>query len=76
MKKYEMRCCECGSVNRDLLLEETHGLFECERCGTVILCIPFGAPDGAAGTEDVSFYSLLAAPSARREEHVHRTGTR
>ena len=32
---YQARCGRCGFENRRLLLEETQGLFECERCGTV-----------------------------------------
>ena len=35
MMVYQARCGRCGFENRRLLLEETHGLFECERCGTV-----------------------------------------
>lgn len=35
MMVYQARCGRCGFENRRLLLEETHGFFECERCGTV-----------------------------------------
>lgn len=33
MKPVDVRCPECGTVNRSLYLEETDGWMECERCG-------------------------------------------
>ena len=35
MKRYDIRCPICGSVNKSLFLEETEGWFECEKCGTL-----------------------------------------
>ncbi len=35
MKRYDVRCPACGAVNRSLFLEETDGLFECEKCSTL-----------------------------------------
>ena len=32
MKKYNRICPCCGHVNRNLYLEETDGLMECEQC--------------------------------------------
>ena len=33
MKGTDVRCPECGTVNKSLFLEETEGHYECERCG-------------------------------------------
>ncbi|MBP0968698.1 MAG: hypothetical protein J5744_00975, partial [Oscillospiraceae bacterium] len=71
----EVRCCTCGRVNRSLLLEETDGLFECEECGTVNLCIPFRDPEDQGCGGPVSFYSLAPAPERREHSHVHGQGT-
>ena len=35
LKVYRARCCACGTVNQRLLLEDSHGLFECEKCGAI-----------------------------------------
>lgn len=32
MKKYDVKCPICGTVNHDLYLEETNGWMECEHC--------------------------------------------
>lgn len=32
MKTYDIKCPVCGTVNKDLYLEETDGWFECDRC--------------------------------------------
>ena len=34
-KLYRARCCACGAVNQRLLLEDSNGLFECEKCGAI-----------------------------------------
>ena len=34
MKRYDIKCPICGTVNRNLDLEETDGWMECEKCGT------------------------------------------
>lgn len=31
-KLYTRKCPMCGAINRDLLLEETGGWMECEKC--------------------------------------------
>ncbi len=33
MKQYDMKCPNCGTVNRGLYLEETNGWMICEHCG-------------------------------------------
>lgn len=33
MKGTDVRCPECGTVNKSLFLEETEGHYECEGCG-------------------------------------------
>ncbi len=35
MKRYTVTCPSCGEDNYGLLLEETKGWMECERCGCV-----------------------------------------
>ena len=35
MKTYNICCPHCGTINRDLYLEETGGSMECERCHLV-----------------------------------------
>ena len=35
MKK-DIRCPICGKLNKNLILEETDGLFECECCNNII----------------------------------------
>lgn len=32
MKKYDAKCPVCGTVNKDLYLEETEGWMICEHC--------------------------------------------
>ncbi len=32
MKKYDVKCPFCDTVNKDLFLEETHGWMICEKC--------------------------------------------
>ena len=39
MKRYDIKCPICGTVNRDLDLEETDGWMECEKCGTAVQTI-------------------------------------
>ena len=73
MKTYEARCCACGSINRSLLLEETDGLFECEECGTVNLCIPFRSEEGPGSAENVSFWSMAPLGEGREAGRVPRT---
>ena len=33
MERYDVKCPECGTLNRNLYLEETEGWMECECCG-------------------------------------------
>ncbi len=33
MKRYDIKCPICGTLNRNLDLEETNGWMECEKCG-------------------------------------------
>ena len=35
MRLFSMECPCCGHLNKDLYLEDTKGLFECEACGQV-----------------------------------------
>lgn len=35
MKLYDIRCPNCGRMNRDLLLEDSGGWMECEECGGI-----------------------------------------
>lgn len=37
MKIYDMKCPICGTVNKNLYLEETDGWMECEHCGQVVM---------------------------------------
>ena len=37
MRSYDARCIMCGTVNRGLFLDETNGLFECEKCSSINL---------------------------------------
>ncbi len=32
---YEAKCSRCGHINTALLLDDSHGYFECEECRTV-----------------------------------------
>ena len=36
MKRYDIKCPICGTVNRNLDLEETNGWMECEKCGRAV----------------------------------------
>ena len=33
MKRFDIKCPICGTLNRSLDLEETNGWMECEKCG-------------------------------------------
>ena len=35
-RSYDRVCPLCGTLNRNLYLQETNGLYECEKCGHVI----------------------------------------
>ena len=35
MNTYDIRCPNCGRMNRDLLLEDSGGWMECEECGCI-----------------------------------------
>jgi transcription elongation factor Elf1 len=40
MKKYNVTCPICGTVNKNLYLEETDGWMECEKChNEVRVCV-------------------------------------
>lgn len=36
MKTYDVKCPICGTVNKQLYLEETNGWLECEHCENVV----------------------------------------
>lgn len=36
MKNYDVPCPICGTINRQLNLEETNGWMECEKCAQVV----------------------------------------
>lgn len=36
MKAYDIKCPICGTVNKQLYLEETNGWMECEHCGNTV----------------------------------------
>lgn len=36
MKHYDFKCPVCGTVNKDLFLEETDGWMICEHCGAEV----------------------------------------
>ena len=36
MKAYDIKCPICGTVNKQLYLEETNGWMECEHCGNAV----------------------------------------
>lgn len=38
---YDVICPFCGSVNRELFLDETDGVMECEGCGQVVKVVEF-----------------------------------
>lgn len=33
--EYQAKCRVCGYMNKELLLDDSHGYFECEKCRTV-----------------------------------------
>lgn len=35
-RSYDRACPLCGTLNRNLYLQETNGLYECENCGHII----------------------------------------
>ena len=41
MKKYDVRCPICGTVNYNLYLEETDGWMECEHCKETVKALQF-----------------------------------
>ena len=40
MRKYDRVCPVCGRLNRELYLEETEGMMECEQCGSISCAAP------------------------------------
>ena len=44
VRMFDRICPVCGCLNRELYLEETNGMMECERCGS-ISCVSFGNED-------------------------------
>ena len=43
MEKTDVTCPICGTVNRDLYLEETDGWMECEHCKQTVQVLKFAA---------------------------------
>lgn len=41
MKRYDVKCPICGTVNKDLFLEETDGWMICEHCGQQVKVLSF-----------------------------------
>lgn len=39
LKVYDIRCPLCGTVNKNLYLEETDGWMECEHCRQAVLVL-------------------------------------
>lgn len=35
MRTCEIHCWKCGCLNKGLLLDDSDGLFECDRCGRI-----------------------------------------
>ncbi len=33
MKQYDVKCPKCGTLNKNLYLEETNGWMVCDKCG-------------------------------------------
>ncbi len=52
--EYQVKCSRCGTLNRGLLLEDTHGLFECEHCGTLNWMVFYRNRTGADKDEELS----------------------
>ena len=40
-KSHDVICPYCGAVNRELFLDETDGVMECEECGQVVKVVEF-----------------------------------
>ena len=59
---YDVKCPVCGTVNRNLNLEETEGRMICEHCGSE--------------TQDVRFRSFEKAPARKIEMTVRTYGIR
>ena len=41
MERYDVKCPICGTMNRDLYLEETDGWMECEKCHAITASMQF-----------------------------------
>lgn len=41
MNKHDEKCPICGTVNKNLLLEETDGWFVCEKCGNKVQLVQY-----------------------------------
>ncbi|MCD8099389.1 MAG: translation initiation factor 2 [Oscillospiraceae bacterium] len=39
MKVYDIKCPLCGTVNKNLYLDETNGWMECEHCCQVVMVL-------------------------------------
>lgn len=50
MKHYDVRCPFCGTLNKDLLLDETEGSLECERCERLV-CVNYKHQKPVMSTE-------------------------
>lgn len=76
MNVFSAKCASCGKVNSGLLLEETKGLFECDKCHRVCKCIPILMMDQitkAFSTQEIKYadktgqaYPLIVRPIATR----------
>ena len=63
MKQYDRKCPICGALNRHLLLEDSEGWMECEKCGST--------------TRDVNFQNEKQIPcySMQKPTEIRRTAS-
>ena len=47
--EYQAKCRVCGHMNTELLLDDSHGYFECEKCRTVNRVVMRRCAAAAAG---------------------------
>lgn len=41
MKRYDVKCPHCGTMNQNLYLEETNGWMECDHCKRAVKVLQF-----------------------------------
>ena len=77
MKLYDIECPVCGTLNKNIDIEETNGWMECERCSQVTLNFKIAETENliqkvpVINSRDEIYYLLPDCPAGLWKNHTH-----